>query len=142
MSNRNEWLTLRLTAEERRRLTEAARQRGYRAIAQFARASLGRSVTQTETITALESAEKRQAATLAVLRTENARLLRTEYVIFAMLENLAKTILTYMPPPAPESRASTIALGRAAFERYLKAVGMSLHNGSKEALERLADLDE
>jgi hypothetical protein len=139
MSNRNEWLTLRLTAEERRRLEEAARERGYRAIAQFARASLGRSVTQTETIAALESLEKRQAATLAVMRTENARLLRTEYVLFAMIENLAKTILTYLPPPPVESKAATIALGRAAFERYLKAVGMSLHNGATVALERLAE---
>ena len=141
MSNRNQWLTLRLTAEERRRLEEAARVRGYKQITQFARASLGRSVTQTETIAALESLEKRQAATLAVMRTENARLLRTEYVLFAMLENLAKTILTYLPPPPGESKAATIALGRAAFERYLKAVGMSLHNGSKAAVESLAGPD-
>jgi hypothetical protein len=66
------------------------------------------------------------------VRTELARLQRTEYVLFAMLENLAKTILTYLPPPAAENPESTIALGKAAYERYLKAVGMSLHNGSRE----------
>ena len=141
MSSRNTWLTLRLTAEERRRLTDAARQRGYRGIAQFARASLGRSVMLSEMIAALEGAEKRQAATLAAVRTDNARLLRTEYVIFAMLENLVKTILTYLPPPPAETKASSIALGRAAFERYLKAVGMSLHNGSKDAVEKLVGLE-
>jgi hypothetical protein len=67
---------------------------------------------------------------------------RTEYVIFAMLENLAKTILTYLPPPAAENKASVVAQGRAGYERYLKAVGMSLHNGSKAAVEKLAGLDE
>jgi hypothetical protein len=85
--------------------------------------------------------EKRQAATLSAVRTEIARLQRTEYVVFAMLENLAKTLLTYMPAPAAESKASTIALGKAAYDRYLKAVGMSLHNGSKAAAESLAGLD-
>jgi hypothetical protein len=68
-----------------------------------------------------------------------ARLQRTEYVVFAMLENLAKTILTCMPSPAAETRASAIAQGKAGYERYLKAVGMSLHNGSRMALEGLAE---
>jgi len=141
MSRRHEWLTLRQTAQERQRLAEVARQRGYRDIAQFARASLAQRITQEEILSAFESMEKREAATLAALRTEIARLQRTEYVLFAMLENLAKTILTYMPPPAAETKASAIALGKAAYERYLKAVGMSLHNGSKAAVESLAGLE-
>jgi hypothetical protein len=58
-----------------------------------------------------------------------------------MLENLAKTILTYMPVPAAENKGATIALGKAAYERYLRAVGTSLNNGSKTALETLARLD-
>ena len=62
----------------------------------------------------------------------------TEYVIFAMLDNLAKTILTYMPPPPEENKAAVIALAKAGYERYLRAVGMSLHNGSKAAWESLA----
>ena len=82
-----------------------------------------------------------RAGQLTAVRTEIVRLQRTECVLFAMLENLAKTILTYMPPPAPENRASVIAQGRVGYERYLKAVGMSLHNGSKAAVEKLAGLD-
>ncbi len=61
--------------------------------------------------------------------------------LFAMLDNLAKAILTYMPPPAAETKAAAISLGRAAYDRYLKAVGMSHHNGSKAAVESLAALD-
>jgi len=99
---------------------------------------MGRQGQLTEEVHGLE---KRQAATLTAVRTEIARLQRTEYVIFAMLENLAETILTYMPPPSAESKAVAIALGKAAYERYLKAVGMSLHNGSKAAMERLSELD-
>jgi len=34
-----------------------------------------------------------------------------------------------------------LALGKAVYERYLKAVGMSLHNGSRAALESLAGMD-
>jgi len=135
---RNLYLKVRLTAEERRRLTEVAQQWGYRTSAEFVRASLGRQGQLTEEVGGLE---KRQAATLAAVRTEIARLQRTEYVLFAMLENLAKTILTYLPPPAAENKASVIAQGRAGYERYLKAVGTSLHNGSKDAMERLAALD-
>jgi hypothetical protein len=76
------------------------------------------------------------------MRTEIARLQRTEYVIFAMLENLAKTILTSTPIPAAENKDTVIALGKVAYERYLRAVGTSLNNGSKTALETLAGLDE
>jgi len=139
MSSRRSMLTVRLTAEENQRLAEAARQRGYKQVADFVRATLGRGVTQAQVIEEVNSVEKRQAATLAAVRTEIARLQRTEYVIFAMLENLAKTILTYLPPPAAENKASVIAQGRAGYERYLKAVGMSLNNGSKAAAERLAE---
>jgi hypothetical protein len=56
-----------------------------------------------------------------------------------MVENLAKTVLTYLPPPAAENKAAVIAQGRAGYERYLKAVGLSLHNGSKAAVEKLAE---
>jgi hypothetical protein len=136
---RNVYLRVRLTAEESRRLTEVAQQWGYETTAKFVRASLGKQGQLTEEVSALE---KRQASTMTAMRTEIARLQRTEYVIFAMLENLAKTILTYLPPPAAENKAPVIAQGRAGYERYLKAVGMSLHNGSKAAVEKLAGLDE
>jgi len=127
-----------LTAEERRRLAEMAQQWGCKTSEEFIRTSLGR---QRDLIEEIHSIEKRQAATLAAVRTEIARLQRTEYVLFAMLENLAKTILTYMPSPAAESKAAAIALGKAAYERYLRAVGASLNNGSKTAVESLAGLD-
>jgi len=140
MSRRRDvYLKVRLTAEERRRLTQVGQQWGCKTSADFVRASLTKHGDLTE---AMHSLEKRQAATLAAVRSEIARLQRTEYVLFAMLENLAKTILTYMPPPAAENKASVIAQGRASYERYLKSVGISLHNGSKAAVERLAGLDE
>lgn len=138
MSTRSVRLSVRLTPEESRRLEEKARGCGYQRVTDFVRASLGKSVMQAQVIEGVESAEKRQAATLAAMRTEMARLQRTEYVVFAMLDNLAKTILTYMPPPAEENKAAVIALAKAGYERYLRAVGMSLHNGSKAALESLA----
>jgi hypothetical protein len=139
MSRRRDvYLKVRLTAEERRRLTQLGEQWGCKTSADFVRVSLTKHGELTE---AMHSLEKRQAATLAAVRTEIARLQRTEYVLFAMLENLAKTILTYLPPPAAENKASVIAQGRAGYERYLKAVGMSLHNGSKAAVEKLAALD-
>ena len=133
---RNVYLRVWLTAEESERLTAMAQQWGYKKSGDFVRASLGRQGQLTEEVRSLE---KRQAATLTAVRTEIARLQRTEYVLFAMLENLAKTILTYLPPPAAEDKASVIAQGRASYERYLKAVGMSLHNGSKAAVEKLAE---
>jgi hypothetical protein len=46
-----------------------------------------------------------------------------------------------MPAPVAENRAAAIALGKVAYERYLKAVGHSLHNDSRIAVERLMDVD-
>jgi hypothetical protein len=139
MRNRNVYLRVRLTAEESQRLLEMAQQWGYKKSTDFVRASLARRGQLTEEVHRLE---KRQATTIGAVRTEMARLQRTEYVIFAMLENLAKTILTYMPPPSTESKAAAVAHGKAGYERYLKAVGTSLRNGSKAALERLTELDD
>jgi hypothetical protein len=135
---RNIHLQFWLTAEESSRLNEMARQWGYKTTEEFVRDSLGRQTQLTEEV---RSAEKRQAATLTAIRTEIARLQRTEYVIFAMLENLAKTILTYMPMPAAENKGAAIALGKAAYERYIRAVGTSLNNGSRASLNSLAELD-
>ena len=87
---RNVYLKVRLTAEESQRLMEVAQQWGYKTSAEFVRASLGKQGQLTEEVHGLE---KRQAATMTAVRTEIARLQRTEYVLFAMLENLAKTIL-------------------------------------------------
>lgn len=56
-------------------------------------------------------------------------------------QKLAKTVLTYLPPPSAESKTVAIAQGKAGYERYLKAVGMSVHNGSKATVEGLAGLD-
>jgi len=119
-------------------LADLAQHWGCKTSEEFVRASLGRQGQLTEQ---MQSIERRQAATLTAVRAEIARLQRTEYVVFAMLENLAKTLLTYMPPPAAENKGAAIALGKAALERYLRAVGTSLNNGSKAALERLADAD-
>ena len=139
MSRRRDvYLKVRLTADERRRLMELGREWGCKTSADFVRVSLTKHAELRE---AMHNFERRQAATLGAVCTEIARLQRTEYVLFAMLENLAKTILTHTPPLAAENRASAIALGKAAYERYLKAVGMSLYNGSKTALERLAEVD-
>lgn len=136
---RNVKLQLWLTAEENCRLKELAQQWGYKTSEEFVRSSLDKQRKLTDE---LHSLEKRQATTLAAMRREIARLQRTEYVIFAMLENLAKTILTYMPPPSTETKGVVIALGKAAYERYLRAVGTSLNNGSRSALNGLAGLDE
>lgn len=139
MSRRRDvYLKVRLTAEESRQLTEVARQWGYQTSAQFIRANMGSHGRLTEDVHGLE---RRLAATLTAARSEIARLQRTDYVIFAMLENLSKTILTHLPPLTAESKASAVALGKAAYERYLKAVGMSLNNGSKTSLDDLARLD-
>ena len=47
---RNVYLKVRLTAEERRRLTEVAQQWGYRTSGEFVRASLGRQGQLTEEV--------------------------------------------------------------------------------------------
>jgi hypothetical protein len=61
-----------------------------------------------ESTEAMHSLERCQAATLGAVRTEIARLQRTEYLLYAILENLAKTILTYMPVLAAENKVSRL----------------------------------
>ena len=135
---RRVYVRVRMTPEESGRLTDMAHAWGFRTTAEFIRASLGRIGQLADE---MRHMEKCQAATLGAMRDDIARLQRTEHVLFAMLENLAKTILTTIPPLPAESKPAAIAHGRAAYERYLKAVGMSLNNESKATMENLTDLD-
>ena len=108
---RRVYVRVRMTPEESRRLTDKAHAWGFRTTAEFIRASLGRIGQMADE---MRHMEKCQAATLGAMRDDIARLQRTEHVLFAMLENLAKTILTTIPPLSTESKVAAIAYGRTA----------------------------
>jgi hypothetical protein len=91
MRTRKVYLRVRMTLEESQRLATAAQRWGYKTATEFVRASLGQLSQLAEE---MHNLEKCQAATMSAMRTDIARVERAEYVLFAMLENLAKTVLT------------------------------------------------
>jgi hypothetical protein len=110
---RKVYVRVRMTSEESQRLTDTAHAWGFKTTAEFIRACLGRIGQVADE---MRHMEKCQAATLGAMRDDIARLQRTEHVLFAMLENLAKTVLTTIPPLSAESKAAAIAHGRAAYD--------------------------
>ena len=52
-------------------------------------------------------------------------------------DSLAKTLLTCMPEPSPDSINQAVARGKVRYERFLKSVGGGIAGDSQAALTEL-----
>ena len=136
---RKSLFTVRLTEADRKRLNEATQSAGYSTVADYVRESLMRDTAQTQLGDELRKMEQRVASTLATYSAELHRIRREQYVVFAMLENLAKALFTYMPAPGRDEMPAAVAAATAKYDRYLKSVGIGLQNGSKASAQKLAE---
>jgi hypothetical protein len=57
--------------------------------------------------------------------------------LFAFVDSLAKTLLTCVPEPPPDSYNQAVARGKARYDRFLKSVGMGMAGDSQAALTEL-----
>ena len=66
------------------------------------------------------------------------RLARGQQALFALVDTLAKTILTCVPEPPPDARPQAIARAKERYDRLMKAAGQSMSNGAHAAMQDLS----
>ena len=72
-----------------------------------------------------EEVEQRIAATLDQFRGNLSRMHRVQQTSFALVDTLAKALLTGLP----EQSSASVARGKECYERFLKSAAASMVNG-------------
>jgi hypothetical protein len=107
-----------------KQIQEATRKRGFSSLAAFIRHSVEQELLGTRE--ELMNTEERLVASIEQVRHEVIRLARAQQALFALVNSLAKVMLTCMPEPAGEAMEAAVAKAQARHARLLKNAGQSM----------------
>lgn len=97
---RNARIALRLSQQDRDQIEQAVKTRGYESPSALIRATIRDQLNGRPDLT---EAEERIAGGFERMSRDMVRLARGQQALFALLDSLAKTILTCMPEPPPDA---------------------------------------
>jgi Arc/MetJ-type ribon-helix-helix transcriptional regulator len=116
-------------------IAKAARDGGFASPSAFMRAAVERELKGQESN--LDETELRVTASLDRVARELRGVRLGHQALFAFVDSLAKTLLTCVPEPPPDSYNQAVARGKARYDRFLKSVGMGMAGDSRAALTEL-----
>lgn len=123
---------------DRKRLSEiakAARDGGYSSQSAFMRTAIERELRGRES--GLDEPELRVTASLDRVARELRGVRLGRQALFAFVDSLAKTLLTCVPEPPPDTYNQAVARGKARYDRFLKSAGAGIAGDSQAALTEL-----
>jgi Arc/MetJ-type ribon-helix-helix transcriptional regulator len=132
--------TIRLTADTDEQIRSVAKVRGYSNPSAFLRAAIKRELGERED--GIAGAEERLAASIEQVRQEVFRLARAQQALFALVDSLAKVVLTCVPEPGGEAMEAAVARARSRHARLLKSAGQAMAGDSKLAVQELVNHGE
>jgi predicted DNA-binding protein len=127
--------TIRLSADADERLQATAKVRGYANPSVFLRAAIDHELTGRED--AIIGAEERLATSLDQMSREITRLDRSQQALFALVDSLAKILLTCIPEPDGHALAAAVARAQGRHARLLKSAGQAMGDDSRLAMQEL-----
>ena len=136
MAGKTVKLTVRMSTEAAREITDEARKRGYGSPTAFLRSAIRKELATGE---AVSDAEKRMAAGFERVSHDVFRVGRGQQALFALLDSLAKTLLTCIPEPPFDAKRQAIASGRERYELLIKTAGRAMVGESRAALRDLIE---
>jgi len=128
-------ITIRLTAEQERRLKTGMEQRGYGTASALVREALLHELGQREQ--GDHDRESRIVAALEQLHRDNASIVRAQKAALAVLETFVKTFLTCIPEPPQDGMTQSIARARDRYTQFIKSAGQALAGNGQDALSDL-----
>lgn len=128
-------LALRLSQEDRDQIEQAVRTRGYESPSALIRTAIRNELSGRPELT---ETEERIAGGFERVSRDIVRLARAQQALFALVDTLAKTILTCVPEPPPDARPQAIARAKERYDRLMKTAGQSMSNGAHIAMQDLA----
>ena len=135
-SARSARVAVRLSREEQRQVEEMARTRGYANPSAFIRAAIRNELDGRAELT---GTDERIGAGFNRVSRDIFRVGRGQQALFALVDALAKAILTCVPEPPPEARPQAIARAKERYERLVKAAGQAMSGDARAAMQELVD---
>jgi Arc/MetJ-type ribon-helix-helix transcriptional regulator len=127
-------IALRLGQGDRDQIEEAVKTRGYESPSALIRAAIRNELNGRPELT---ETEERIAGGFERMSRDMVRLARGQQALFALVDTLAKTILTCVPEPPSDARPQAIARAKERYDRLMKTAGQSMSNGAHTAMQDL-----
>jgi hypothetical protein len=87
-------------------------------------------------------AEERLATSMDQISREISRLGRTQQALFALVDSLAKILLTCIPEPEGEAMEGAVTRAKGRHVRLLKSAGQAIGGESHSAMQELVNRGE
>jgi Arc/MetJ-type ribon-helix-helix transcriptional regulator len=129
--------TIRLSSDADERLQSAVKLRGYANPSAFLRAAMDHELKGREET--MIGAEQRLATSMEQISREISRLGRAQQALFALVDSLAKVLLTCIPEPAGEAMEAAVTRAKGRHVRLLKSAGQAIVGESESALQELVN---
>lgn len=127
-------MAVRLSREDRNRVAEAVKAKGYTNPSAFIRAAIQNELDGRPELT---ETEDRIAGGFDRMSRDNARIVRGQQALHALLDTFVKTVLTCMPEPSSDARPQAIARAKDRYHVLIKTAGQTM---AGDALAALKDL--
>jgi len=129
--------TIRCGKELDERIAKTALDLGFRSASAFIRTAIENEIRHRGG--ASQQAEERAAAGFERVVTEVRRVETGVQALFALVDTLAKTMLTCVPEPTGDAYQQAVARAKARYDRFLKSAGSSLSGESGKTFLELTD---
>jgi predicted DNA-binding protein len=127
--------TIRLADDIDERLQSTAKLKGFANPSAFLRAAIDHELSGREDT--MIGAEERLAASMEQMRRGIFRLGRAQQALFALVDSLAKILLTCVPEPSGEAMEAAVARARGRHARLLKSAGQAMVGDSQLVMQDL-----
>jgi len=127
-------IAVRLSREDRDRVQDAVKARGYRSPSAFLRAAIQNELNGRPELT---ETEERIAGGFDRLSADAARIQRGQQALFALLDTFIRTVLTCVPEPLEIARPQAIAQAKQRYHQLIKAASQTMSGDALGAMEDL-----
>jgi|HubBroStandDraft_1064217.scaffolds.fasta_scaffold50558_3 Arc/MetJ-type ribon-helix-helix transcriptional regulator len=125
-------IAVRLSREDQDRIAQGVKARGYTSPSAFIRAAIENELNGRPELTETEG---RIAGGFERLSRDNARIVRGQQALHALLDTFVKTVLTCMPEPSSDARPQALARAKDRYHLLIKTAGQTMAGDALAALK-------
>ena len=129
-------VAVRLSREDRVRIDEAVKTRGYTSPSAFIRAAIQNELNGRPELTKTEDLI---TGGFEGISRDNVRIVRSQQALHALLDTFVKTVLTCLPEPSIDAQPQAVARAKDRYHLLIKAAGRSMSGDALAAPEGSGD---
>jgi Arc/MetJ-type ribon-helix-helix transcriptional regulator len=127
-------IAVRLSREDRSRIDEVVKTRGYTNPSAFIRTAIQNELNGRPEVTKTEDLI---TGGFEGMSRDNLRIVRSQQALHALLDTFVKTVLTCLPEPSRDAEPQAIARAKDRYHRLIKTAGQTMSGNALAALQDL-----